>query len=110
MTAVRAAQARAPKPVSLKGADAVRAIVSSDFSDKQPAVDANDPLRLQEGASVELFPTDGGGFTHKDIGRLVKLGKDEVAIAVQAKSGEEVRVHAPRWNFRIQTVSTEPRL
>ncbi|KAK4542516.1 hypothetical protein LTR36_006769 [Oleoguttula mirabilis] len=105
------ARARAPKPVSLKGSAAVQAILGADFSDEgPPTVDPNDPLKLQEGAVVQLFPMDGGGFTHKDRGRLVKLGKDEVAIAVLAKTGEEVRIHAPRWQFRIQEVSAGPRL
>lgn len=59
------AKARVRKSVSLGGADAVRSIVSSDFSDKDMVVDERDPLRLTAGVEVELFPTDGGGFTHQ---------------------------------------------
>jgi len=92
--------ARADKPVQLTGEKAVGFITHADFTDREPTVDGHDPTRLQQNAHVELFPTDGGGFTHQDHGRLVKLSRNEVAIAVQSASGQEVRVHAPRWNFR----------
>lgn len=110
--ALDTARARAPKPLSLTGPEAVKAVLGANFSDLGSTVDVNDPLQLQEGAVVELFPLDGGGFqqTHRDTGRLVKLTKDEVSIAVQAKTGEEVRVHAPRWQFRLRQVSAESRL
>ncbi|KAK5123719.1 hypothetical protein LTR85_002355 [Meristemomyces frigidus] len=108
--ALDAARARAPKPVSHKGTHAVKAILGADFSDEGPTIDPQDPLGLQEGAVVKLFPMDGGGFMHEDKGRLVKLTKDEVAISVQAKTGQEVRIHAPRWQFRIQEVSAGSKL
>lgn len=59
------ARARVRKSISLGGADAVKFIVSSDFSDRDTMVDESDPLRLKKGTMVELFPTDGGGFTHQ---------------------------------------------
>lgn len=108
--AVEAARARARTPVSLKGGDAVRYILQAPFSDENPRVDANDPLQLTEGAWVEIFPLDDGGFTHKDKGRLVKLVNNEVAIAMQAKTGEEVRIHAPRWQFRVREVIESAKL
>lgn len=43
----------------------------------------------------------------QDRGRLVKLTKEEVSIAVQAKSGEEIRLHAPRWQFRVRAIKTD---
>ncbi|KAK3719958.1 hypothetical protein LTR37_004081 [Vermiconidia calcicola] len=101
-TELEKARARAPKPTALQGSDAVQAVLGADFSDKDQTVDANDPTQVKVGTTVELFPTDGGGFTHKDKGRLIKLTKDEVAIAVESEKGSvEVHVHAPRWNFRI---------
>ena len=55
---------------------------------------------------VQVYPTDGGGFTHKDVGRLVKLTKDEVAIAVRSETNDtEVHVHAPRWGFKVEEVA-----
>jgi hypothetical protein len=107
---LHAAHERAPAPVRLQGADAVRAILTADFLDRAPTVDPADPQKLKEGATVLLYPTDGGGFTHKDKGRLVKLTKDEAAIVVRAKSGEEVRIHAPRWGFRIEEIGASEKL
>lgn len=108
MKEVEKAQAQAGKALRLQGVDAVQAVLSSDFTDKQLSVDSNDPVQLKEGTSVEVFPTDGGGFMDKDKdrGRLIKLTKDEVAIAVQSEKGDkELHIHAPRWNFRIREAS-----
>lgn len=93
------------KPVRMKGDQAARVVTSSQFSDEDLMVDANDPLELKEGTMVEVFPVDYGGHFHKDSGRLVKLTKDEVAIAVQSKSGSEIHIHAPRWQFRVKTLA-----
>lgn len=46
----------------------------------------------------------------QDRGRLVKLTKEEVAIAVQAETGEEIRIHAPRWMFRVRAINNAARL
>lgn len=43
----------------------------------------------------------------QDRGHLVKVTKDEVSIAVQAKTGEEMRLHAPRWQFRIRAINKD---
>ncbi|KAI7182669.1 hypothetical protein KC352_g23115 [Hortaea werneckii] len=103
---VRAARTQAPTPVALKGQEAVQATLTADSSDQTPVVDLGDPLGLKEGTLVELYPTDGGGAgPFKDQGRLWRLDKNEVAISVQAPSGEEVRIHAPRWHFRVKKAS-----
>ncbi|CAK4030248.1 glutathione s-transferase like [Lecanosticta acicola] len=102
--ALATAREQAPQTVSLKGPDAVSLVTQAAFSDQDLVVDSTDPMRLQDGAMVELFPTDGGGFTHQDRGRLVKLSPDEVALAVQSAGGEEMHVHAPRWQFRIRAI------
>ncbi|EME45806.1 hypothetical protein DOTSEDRAFT_71486 [Dothistroma septosporum NZE10] len=99
-----AAKGRAAKPMSLQGPDAVKLISASAFTDRDMVVDAADPLRLKAGTTVELFPTDGGGFTHKDQGSLVKLSKDEIAISVQSQAGVEMRLHAPRWRFKVKEI------
>jgi hypothetical protein len=96
---------RKEKAVRIKGEQAARIVTGSEFTDGELVVDGDDPLKLKAGMMVELFPLDGGGYSHQDRGRLVKLTKDEVAIAVQAKSGEEVRVHAPRWQFRVKAIA-----
>nr|POF22334.1 hypothetical protein CFP56_36419 [Quercus suber] len=102
MAAVRAAAARAAPPVTLKGDAAVQAVLRAGFTDGELTVDPADPLALAAGADVEVYPTDSGGTNHRDRGELIKLTRNEVAVAVKAPSGEEVRVHAPRWKFRIQ--------
>ncbi|KAF2485122.1 hypothetical protein BDY17DRAFT_292973 [Neohortaea acidophila] len=104
--ALEEAKAAAPQPVTLESAVAVPAILGAAFTDKDLNIDGNDPTGLTNGAAVELFPIDGGGFTHQDVGRLVKLTKDEVGISVKAEGdGTEVRLHAPRWGFKVQAVS-----
>ncbi|GIZ44822.1 hypothetical protein CKM354_000800900 [Cercospora kikuchii] len=109
--AVRAATKHAQKPLRLQGAQAVDAVTSAAFHDRQLVVDANDPLRLTKGDHVKVFPMDGGGLPqHQDEGRLVKLTRDEVAIAIQAKSGAELHVHAPRWAFRVEAIREGARL
>lgn len=68
-------------------------------------VDDNDPLGLKKGQIVESWPTDSG-FNHHDRGQLVSLTSKEVVLASQSKvGGKEVRIHHPRWNFRIRAVS-----
>lgn len=99
------ARAMAPKVVSLEGSNAVAAILDADYTDESLVVDPHDPITLftsiREGSDVELFPTDGGGFTHKDRGRLIKLNKNEVAISIASRRGEEIHLHAPRWGFML---------
>lgn len=63
--ALETARARAPRTVSLKGPSAVSIVSSADFSDQDMVVDGADPTQLKAGELVELFPTDGGGFTHQ---------------------------------------------
>jgi hypothetical protein len=61
--ALKDAKNAAPKAVSLKGEDAVKFVTSADFTDKTLGVDEKDPLALKEGATVEMYPTDGGGYS-----------------------------------------------
>lgn len=100
---------RASKPVPVKGDEALKRVTEAGFSDSRLVVEANDPLHLSENAVVDVFPTDGGG-QHRDRGRLVKLTRDEVAIEVKASNGEAVRIHAPRWNFRVKAVEDKGKL
>ncbi|THY21977.1 hypothetical protein D6D02_01248 [Aureobasidium pullulans] len=89
------------KTVSLDGQAAIKHIIAASYHDQQTGVDAQDPVKLEEGDLVSLWPTDSG-FRHKDQGRLVKLTKDEVVLAIQTRTGgKEIRVHAPRWGFRV---------
>jgi hypothetical protein len=64
-------------------------------------VDENDPLGSRERTEVEIYPTDSG-FTHHDRGRLTTLMPKEVTVAsCRGVGGREVRIHAPRTEFRV---------
>ena len=103
--ALSAAKLSAPKPVTLKGADAVKFVTQADFAEPEGQVDDSDPLALKKGQDVEVWPIDTG-FKHRDRGRLVALTLKESVVATQSKvGGKEIRVHHPRTNFRIQAVS-----
>ena len=105
--AVSTAKSSAPKPTTLKGAEAVRHVIQASFSEPEGDVDANDPLGLKKGQDIESWPIDSG-FKHHDRGILVSLTSKEVVLASQSKvGGKEVRIHHPRWNYRIRAVSGE---
>lgn len=89
------------KPAEITGPDAVEYISNAQFAEQDSIVDSNDPTDFKVGESVELHPIDTG-FAHRDFGKLVKLTKDEIVIAVKAENRQEVRFHAPRWGFRVQ--------
>ena len=107
--AYKAARAAAPKPTSLKGTDALQRITHAAFAETDLAVDQSDPLRLEAGAEVEVWPTDSG-FKHKDRGRLLRLSANEVVIAVQSETGKEIHLHTPRNNFRIAAATSASKL
>ena len=105
--AVSTAMSSAPKSTTLEGAEAVRYVTQANFSEPEGDVDANDPLGLKKGQDIESWPIDSG-FKNHDRGRLVSLTSKEVVLASQSKfGGKEVRIHHPRWNFRIRAVSGE---
>ena len=78
--------------------------MQANYVEDEAGVDPKDPLGLEKGQDVEVWPTDTG-FKHRDRGRLISLTKDEVVIAEQSKvGGKEIRVHAPRSGFRVKAV------
>ena len=102
--ALSAAEASAPKPITLTGAEATKFVCQADFHEHEGDVDASDPSGLKKGQEVESWPIDTG-FKHHDRGRLVSLTSKEVVLASQSKfGGIEVRIHHPRWNFRTRAV------
>ena len=108
--ALKAAKVKAPKPTSLKGDAAAERILNASFVDKDLGVDPTDPLELQQGTKVEVFPTDSG-IHHHDHGILIGLTEDEIVLGIQAK-GKELRLHYPRTGFRIRSVTggAQPKL
>ncbi|KAH6631051.1 hypothetical protein B0J18DRAFT_422963 [Chaetomium sp. MPI-SDFR-AT-0129] len=70
------------------------------YWEPEPTIDETDPLvkiyGLQKGTPIEVWPTDSG-VRHRDRGRLVGIGSEEVVWETEAG----VRVHAPRHGFRV---------
>jgi len=97
------AKADAPKPTALKGDAAAQRIFNASFAEKDLGIDQADPLGLQEGALVEIYPLDSGS-RHHDEGVLVGLSEDEAVLSVGSQ-GKEIRVHFPRTGFRIKTLT-----
>lgn len=103
--AISTAESATPQPTTLNGAEAVKHVTQGEFCENELDVDASDPLGLKKGQDVESWPIDSG-FKHHDRGKLVSLTSKEVVLASQSKvGGKEVRIHHPRWNFRIRAVS-----
>ncbi|KAL7823207.1 hypothetical protein V8C26DRAFT_385711 [Trichoderma gracile] len=104
--AVSSAKKRAEKPKTLNGEEAARLIEGSSWhEDDEGSVDGHDPVvvaeGLERGGLVTISPTDTGRG-HKDVGKLVRLDKDEVVIEVETAKGESVRVHAPRHGYKVR--------
>ena len=90
--------------------EAVKHIVGSSFAGAKANVDKDDPTGLREGADVQIWPTDTG-TSCRDQGKLVGLTKDEMVISTPTKDGgNEIRIHAPRWGFRIREVGESSKL
>lgn len=103
-SALSAAKASAPKPTTLSGPDAVAQILKAEYAEPEAGVDEGDPAGLRRGMEVESWPIDSGS-RHRDRGRLVGLTRGECVL-----QGGEVRVHHPRWNFRVREVKEGARL
>ncbi|KAH6609716.1 hypothetical protein Trco_003062 [Trichoderma cornu-damae] len=102
---ITAAKKRNERPKTLNGEEAASAIENSSWHEEEGIVDGEDPLvvaeGLKRGGMVSISPTDTGR-AHKDVGRLVRLDKDEVVIEVKTAKGESVRVHAPRHGYKVR--------
>jgi hypothetical protein len=101
--AVEKAKSGATEPTTLDGEAAAKYIHASESKQSKVSVDQKDPSGLKEGTEVEVYGADWG-TEYRDRGRLVGLSPDEVTIAVKSKEGAEIRIHAPRTGFKINTV------
>lgn len=105
--AIAKAKKAAPQPEELEGESAVEKVLGSALQHDDLQVE-NDPLGLKQGDIVEMWPIDTG-YGRKDTGRLVKLTRNEVAVATKSeKHGKEIRIHYPRWNYTIAAASGVP--
>lgn len=94
-------KAAAAKPKTLTGAEAVQQISQSEYAESECSVDASDPLLLQLGDEVEVWPIDSG-FNSKDRGILVGLNGVEIVMESKTSGGKVVRIHCPRHGFRVR--------
>ncbi|EEP78897.1 predicted protein [Uncinocarpus reesii 1704] len=102
--ALTAARSAAPVPPTLTGEDVLEGLSRAQFAEAEGTVDPTDPLKLQKGDEVFVFPTDTG-VNKRDRGNIVALHGQEVVL--QRKTADErfdVRLHFPRTNFRILKV------
>lgn len=105
--ALKIAAESAPKPTTLKGAEAVKHVTQAELAEPEGMVDAEDPLGLKKRQYVESWPTDSG-FNHRDSGQLFALTRREIVLTTQAKAGHRgVHIHHPRTNFRIRAVGAD---
>lgn len=102
--ALREAKKSAPKPTTLDGKAAAERILNSRSVDQEIQVDRDDPLNIQPGEEVDVWPIDSGSG-HRDRGELVGLNADEVVIQLKDEKG--VRLHCPRTDFRIRQVAAK---
>lgn len=105
--AVKTEAGKMPRAKRLRGPEAREFVTSREFSEDKAAmkVDKADPVgqRLREGQLVASWPVDTG-FRHQDVGRLVKLDREEVVLEIEGEGGKVVRLHHPRRNFRVRGV------
>ncbi|KAI1875592.1 uncharacterized protein JN550_001878 [Neoarthrinium moseri] len=101
--AVEARLGEVGKPTTLKGDEAAKAVVGSDFAEHDEQVDASELYAtangFRKGDTVRVWPTDSGS-SHKDVGKLVALTSKQIVIETQGTAGS-VRLHAPRHGFRL---------
>lgn len=99
--AVSEAWGRAPKVPKVSGEEVLNGLQDATFVEAEGGVDENDPLKLQMGQEVVVWPTDVG-TSRRDSGRLVELNAQEVVLQRKTADGRfDVRLHFPRTNFRI---------
>lgn len=110
---VRAEAKKMPKAKRLVGKEAQECVLGAEYAegDERMEVDKADPVGkgLRKGQLVKSFPSDTG-LRHQDTGRLVKLDKEEVVLEIEAGEGKTVRLHHPRWNFRVKAVGDGAKL
>ncbi|KIW04673.1 uncharacterized protein PV09_04409 [Verruconis gallopava] len=99
--ALKQAQRLSPRQKKVTGDDVVKYMQQARFVESVGEIAANDPLGLKPGEVVEVCPIETG-FTHRDKGMLLTLTPNEVVVGKKMNvGGGEIRIHCPRWGFRI---------
>ena len=88
----------------MKGDEAAKRIWAAKYAEADISFEGQDPMRLNEGQDVEVWPIDSGS-RHHDRGQLVGINEQEIVLELPPKAGQQgVRLHCPRTNFRIRAV------
>lgn len=101
---VAKAKDSAPTPTVLDDQEAVKRVLSSGAVPGGLKFE-KDPLGLAQGQEVQMYPIDTGSSC-KDAGKLVGLNSSEAVVSTTSNAhGKELRIHYPRWNFVVESVS-----
>ena len=98
-SAVEFANNSALKVGEIDAAEALRRLEKSS-TEGNIHIDSNEPLGLKQDQDVEVAPIDTGK-TGVQKGKLLGLDATEVVVGSKTKSGSQLRVHFPRWNFKV---------
>lgn len=85
----------------VEGPEALKRVHAAKLDGESGQVEEHDPLGLKKGQKVNVSPIDTG-YTAQEEGELLSLHGQEVIVGVKTKEGADVRLHCPRWNFRIK--------
>ncbi|KAF2131843.1 hypothetical protein P153DRAFT_429100 [Dothidotthia symphoricarpi CBS 119687] len=102
MVEVEKGKGRSPEPNTLDGKIMSNRILGSSTSPEVTTFIVNDPLMVQAGDEVEVFPSDYGQ-NNKDRGTLVGLTTHEVVI----RNKKGLHLHFPRWNYCIEKLAPD---
>lgn len=105
--AVKSGRSKIPRPTRIDGETAAQRVFNAKYADSDIGIDTKDPLGLNKGDLVQVWPTDSG-FNHRDEGRLIGLSQDEIVISIQTEDTiAPIHLHCPRTGFRVVAVKTD---
>ncbi|EFE37189.1 hypothetical protein TRV_08157 [Trichophyton verrucosum HKI 0517] len=85
----------------VSGSEVLDGLQHESFAQIDAEFDDSDPLGLEKGEEVLVWPTDSGS-THQDAGALIGLNSKEIVLQRKtADSRFDIRIHFPRLNFKV---------
>ncbi|EFR00962.1 hypothetical protein MGYG_03964 [Nannizzia gypsea CBS 118893] len=89
------------KETIVSGSDVLEGLRYESFAESEAEFDDSDPLGLQKGEEVLVWPTDSGS-THRDAGTLIGLNSKEIVLQRKTEDNQlDIRIHFPRINFKV---------
>ncbi|KAE8383139.1 hypothetical protein BDV26DRAFT_304035 [Aspergillus bertholletiae] len=107
--AIKCAMDNAPAPTILSAPDAAERILQSNYAEPDGIV-MSDPTGFRQGQMVAVSRNDdlSSKIKHRDVGHLVTLTSQEIAIVTRAKTADiDIRIHCPRWQFLAEATEAE---